>query len=99
MNFLPLGEVRRLINGTNGRFFSAIVQKQNGSLRTFNARLGVSAHVLGTGRGDTAEVDEATDNCTVWDNIANNYRRIKLTNVVRFQCGDVVVEADNKVEV
>lgn len=43
-------EAKKLIHGTNGKFFSAVFTKKDGTLREMRCRLGVRKYVTGVGR-------------------------------------------------
>jgi hypothetical protein len=93
MNFIPSEIARNLIRQTNGRFFSAEVIKKKGQHRVFNARTGVKKYVAGTLGRNRNEEDEFTDNITIWDRIARNYRRINLNGVRKIKCGKILINA------
>jgi len=63
-----------LIKSTNGKFFTAVFTKKDGSLRTMNCRLGVTKHLHG---GDSTTKHKENLIC-VFDTQVGEYRCINL---------------------
>lgn len=70
--------LKSLLKATNGRFFTVTFTKQDGTLRTMNARVGVTSHIKGTGAPRAGTNDKYL---TVFDAQKRAYRTINLDTV------------------
>lgn len=72
----------RLISKTNGKFFSVVFVKKDGTLRKMVCRTGVKKHLKGgTLKHNPAELGH----CVVWDVQKRAYRTIIMHNVVEIK--------------
>ena len=70
--------LKNLLKNTNGRFFTVTFVKQDGTLRTMNARVGVTSHIKGTGTSRAGTNDKYL---TVFDAQKRAYRTINLDTI------------------
>lgn len=77
-------EIKGLIKGTRGKFFSVDFTKRDGSERHMTCRTGVSKHVTGEGLKFNPEEKGLIG---VFDTVAKGYRFINAATVKKFQCG------------
>jgi hypothetical protein len=72
----------RLISKTNGRFFSVVFEKKDGTLRKMVCRTGVKKHLKGgTLKHNPAEFGH----CIVWDVQKKAYRTINMNTVLELK--------------
>ena len=86
---MNIQELRKLVDSTNGKVFQVVFEKSDGSLRTMQARIGVTKHLRG-GADTTAHKPEIY---TVFDMGIGQYRKFNLTKVKSLSCGDIKYEA------
>lgn len=72
-----INELRRLLKTSNGKMFTVIFIKKDGTIRTLNGRLGVTKFLRG-GKDTTAHLDEYMN---VFDVHQKGYRKINLTTI------------------
>ncbi len=82
MKTINTDKVLSLIKGTDGRVFTAIFTKKDGTTRKMNCRLGVSKNVTGKGMAYTPA---DYDLITVFDMKAADYRMINIKTVTALQ--------------
>jgi len=71
-------EIKEMINGTKGKFFSVTFVKKDGSVRSMTARLGVKKGIKGVGlKFDPAE----RDLMVVWATDRKSYRMVNLRTI------------------
>lgn len=80
-------QVRKLIEATNGNFFSVEFQKKDGSLREMTCRTNVTKYLKG-GVSGTANYEQYV---TVFDVQKNAYRNINAETIRRFKCGEMSI--------
>lgn len=85
---MNIQDLRKLVDSTNGKIFHVEFYKADGSLRTMQARIGVTKHLRG-GVDTTAHKPEI---CTVFDIAIGEYRKFNLTKVKRLTCGEIKYE-------
>jgi len=83
--------LRKMIEGSEGKFFSVVFKKANGDLREMNCRTGVKKHLRG-GDSTTAHKDNLV---TVWDTEKKAYRCINLDTVTKVSLEGKVFEVSN----
>ena len=76
------GELKAMIKSSNGRFFSCVTLKSDGSYRKWVARTGVKKGVKGVGRKNTKE-----NLVTVFDMQINQFRTLDANKLLSFNCG------------
>lgn len=81
MKFINSNLVESLIGQTHGKMFTVSFVKRDGSLRTINARTGVTKHLRG-GVKTTGHIPELV---TVFDMGKKAYRTINKTTVVEIK--------------
>ena len=69
---------------SNGRFFSVTFEKRDGTERTMQARLGVTAHLKG---GEKAFSDAEKGIITVFSTDANGYRSVRFDAIRSLSIG------------
>lgn len=72
---------------SNGRIFNVTFFKQNGEVRSFNARLGVKSKLHG---GKLPYNPDTRNNIVVYSMDDNGYRTIKVDNIIRLKANGVV---------
>ena len=75
-------ELKAMIKSTNGRFFSCVTLKSDGSYRKWVARTGVKKGVKGVGRKNTKE-----NLVTVFDMQINQFRTLDANKLQNLKCG------------
>ena len=75
---MKINVLKNLLKSTNGSFFTVTLTKQDGSLRTMNARVGVTSHIKGTGAARAGTNDKYL---TVFDAQKRAYRTVNLETV------------------
>ena len=71
-------EIKEMIKGTKGKFFSVTFVKKDGSVRSMTARLGVKKGIKGVGlKFDPAE----RDLMVVWATDRKSYRMVNLRTI------------------
>ena len=81
--------VARLIEETNGRFFSiSFIKRTDGTLRDMNCRTKVTKHLRG---GELPFNPKDYNLRIVFDLQKKQYRSISLDSVKSFRCGNTVV--------
>jgi hypothetical protein len=78
---------RAIIQSTNGKFFTAVFRKKDGTLREMNCRLGVVKHLKG-GENTKAHLDQYIN---VFDAQKGAYRTINLDTLISIKTGDAVI--------
>jgi hypothetical protein len=75
-------KARRTLNSTNGKFFTVVFKKADGSLRKLNGRMGVVKHLHG---GESKLNKEKY--VIVYDVVAEGYRAVNIDTVqeIHFQ--------------
>jgi hypothetical protein len=74
---MKLANLKELLN--DGRIFNVSFVKSDGSIRRFNARLGVRSHLKG---GATTYNPESHNNLIVFSMDDEGYRTIKVDNIL-----------------
>ena len=74
---MSITTLRKMIEGTNGKFFNVTFKKADGSSRAMNCRTNVTKHLKG-GTSTTAHKDNLV---TVFDAQKKQYRCINLETV------------------
>jgi hypothetical protein len=77
LNIMKLANLKEVLN--DGRIFNVTFVKNDGSIRRFNARLGVRSHLKG---GVMTYNPESRDNLIVFSMDDKGYRTIKLDNIL-----------------
>jgi len=72
------------IRKTNGKIFSCIYLKKDGSVRAMTCRLGVTKHLKGTGK---PKHNPTNSYVTVWDIAKRSYRIINLNTMFSIKTG------------
>lgn len=78
MKKLARVHVEKEVKASGGRFFGVTFEKKDKTLRTMNARLGVTKFLVG---GENKVVKPSNSYMTVWDKHANGYRTINLATI------------------
>ncbi len=82
MTQITMFQAQTLIQKTQGKIFTAVFVKKDGTTRKMNCRLGVSKHVTGKGMA----YDPANRGLvTVFDMQAKEYRMINLSTLTALQ--------------
>lgn len=81
--------IKNLLKTANGRFFGVTFVKKDGTLRTMNARTGVSSHIKGTGASRAGTND---NQLTVFDAQKRAYRTINLDTVKSLRINGVTFQ-------
>lgn len=71
---MKIEQIKDLLDGTQGRFFTATFVKKDGSLRRMNCRAGVKRH----SNGGRSTVRDKAEYYTVYDCQAKGYRNINM---------------------
>jgi len=79
---MTIEERRKLLESTNGKFFSVLFEKKNGEYRNMLARLNVKSHLKG-GKSTTSHKPNLI---TVFDITAGEYRNINLLTIQKIKC-------------
>ncbi len=82
-----MNKINAMIRATNGRIFSAVFDKKDGSMRAINARLSVTKGLTGKG---LAFNPESKGLIPVYDINAKGYRMLNTRTLRSFKCGSVV---------
>ena len=77
-------KLESLILSSKGKIFSCLFLKKDGSIRAMNCRLGVTAHVKGTGKPIH---DPSNSYLTVYDMVKKGYRAINLDTLSILELG------------
>ena len=77
---MDINAKRALIKSTNGKWFSVVFKKANGSLRKLNGRLKVTKHL----RGGISTTRDRDNLITVYDIVAKGYRNVNLETLEEF---------------
>lgn len=85
--FLPVDAVNEFLSKVGGRFFHVTFQKQDGTTREMNCRMGVHKHLKG-GESTTAHIPMIQG---VYD-LANGYRCFYRDRVIAMRCGEMAME-------
>ena len=91
---MQLATIQEIIAKTNGRFFTVVFKKKDGSYRTMNCRTGVHKHLKG-GKATFNAQDKAQGDWTVgvWEN-QKGYRCFKASQVVSITTNGLTVNFD-----
>jgi len=81
--------LRDFLKNTNGRFFTAVFIKKDGSVRKMNARIGVKRHLKG-GENTVEAADRPY--LTVYDVQNGGYRTLNLHTTEEVHYGNEVVK-------
>lgn len=81
-----LNNLQKEIDKTNGKFFSAVFQKSDGTIRKMLCRTGVRKGVSGKGLKYNAR---ERGNVIVWDVHKNGHRTIPLRRLIDIQVNKV----------
>jgi hypothetical protein len=79
--------VEKVLTGANGKFFTAVFKKKDGSIRELNGRLGVTAYLKG---GENKVVKPSNSYVTVYDVQAKGYRTLNLATLEELRLGGKV---------
>ena len=74
----------KLIQSTNGRIFSCVFIKKDGTIRTMNCRLKVTRYIKGTGKPIS---NTSNSYVTVYDLVKKSYRVINLETISNLKIG------------
>ena len=80
--------MKETIQQTNGKFFSVVFTKKDGTTRRMTARLGVKKGVSGKGMSYNPD-DKGL--IVVWDNQKQDYRMVNLSTITEFKCGKLTL--------
>lgn len=80
--------VQQIIQKTNGKVFTVDFTKKDGTMRTMNARLGVTKHL----RGGESTTKDYSNLVTVFDMQKKAYRNINTDTVKRITFGGETYE-------
>lgn len=86
-NEMNIKMFRAAIEDTNGRFFTIIFDKSDGTERRMTARIGVKKHLKGLFTGNDRAPSTNDDIVTLWDTGVQEYRSVKLSKIKEFRCG------------
>ena len=78
--------IESVLKATQGKFFTVVFVKKDGTTRVMNARLGVSKHL----KGGQSTLDSA-QYLTVYDMQAEGYRAVNLSTIISVTCGGVTL--------
>lgn len=70
--------LKEFLKGTEGKYFTVVFQKKDGSIRKMNARLGVKRYLKG-GKNNVEAIDRPY--LTVFDQKKGAYRTVNLDTV------------------
>lgn len=79
--------LRNIVENTNGKFFTVVFVKKDGSTRSMNCRLGVKRHL----RGGNSTTEHKPELITVYDVKTEGYRNINLLTVKQIRLSDTVL--------
>jgi hypothetical protein len=84
INTIPKVKVESFLRrNLKGRYFGITFRKQNGELRTLNARLGITP----SGNGRKTIGKDSDPYMVVWSNNDQGYRAVNLNTVLSFTMG------------
>lgn len=83
--------LRNLIEGTNGKFFTTTFTKKDGTLRTMNCRLGVKKHLVHGGPSSTAHIPKYITVFEPKNDGSGSYKNINLETIRELSVGGVKV--------
>ena len=78
--------IESVLKATQGKFFTVVFVKKDGTTRVMNARLGVSKHL----KGGQSTLDPA-QYLTVYDIQSEGYRAVNLATIISVTCGGVTL--------
>ncbi len=78
--------IESVLKATQGKFFTVVFVKKDGTTRIMNARLGVSKHL----KGGQSTLDPA-QYLTVYDMQSEGYRAVNLATIISVTCGGVTL--------
>lgn len=88
---MNIQDLKNMIENTNGKIFTVVFRKKDGTMREMNARLGVRKH-LRSGTPKTSTTSHIDKYVTVYDMKSEGYRNINLETLVKFKCGTMEVK-------
>lgn len=78
--------IQSVLKATQGKFFTVVFVKKDGTTRVMNCRLGVTKHL----KGGVSTLNPS-EFLTVYDMQAEGYRAINLSTIVSITCGGIVL--------
>ena len=78
--------IQSVLKATQGKFFTVVFIKKDGTTRSMNCRLGVTKHL----KGGASTLNPA-QYLTVYDVQAEGYRAVNLSTIVSITCGGIVL--------
>ena len=80
--------MKEVIKETNGKYFSVVFTKKDGSARRMTARIGVRKGVNGK---EMSYDPQSKGLVVVWDVQKEDFRMINLSTITYFKCGRKVI--------
>ena len=78
--------IDNVLKATEGKFFTVVFVKKDGTTRTMNCRLGVTKHL----KGGVSTLN-AEQYLTVYDMKSEGYRAVNLATIVSVTCGGITL--------
>lgn len=78
--------IAKMLEGTNGRFFTVTFEKKNGELRTLNGRIGVAKAL----KGGKSTVD-TSKYLIVYENSTDGYRCVNRDRIIEASVDGMLV--------
>lgn len=82
--------INSILAATEGKFFTVVFVKKDGSLRTMNCRTGVKKHL----KGGVSTLN-ASEYLTVYDMQAEGYRAVNYATIQSVTCNGVTIVNNN----
>ena len=82
--------IESVLKATQGKFFTVVFVKKDGTTRVMNARLGVVKHL----KGGLSNFLDPSKYLTVYDIQAEGYRAVNLSTIISVTCGGVTLVND-----
>ena len=82
--------IRNIIDNTNGKFFTVLFVKKDGSLRRMNCRTGVKKYL----KGGSSTTGHLNNLITVYDLQTKDYRNINLNTVIEIHIDDTILYSE-----
>ena len=78
--------INSILAATDGKFFTVVFTKKDGTVRTINCRTGVKKHL----KGGVSTLD-ASQYLTVYDLQSEGYRAVNYATIQSVTCNGVIV--------
>ena len=78
--------INSILSATDGKFFTVVFTKKDGTVRTMNCRTGVKKHL----KGGVSTLD-ASKYLTVYDRQSEGYRAVNYSTIQSVTCQGVIV--------